>query len=145
MHARWFEKIDCQHRFQFQKIAQTRCTIVFAVVSDRDTDASSTFADRRKPPRRPVARTPNRDFGNKKIFHRKLVYGSPPLVEHRFSFESMEVDSRARSPDECRRSSNIVNDRRPHALPRVMPMRYSDAELGLQEVVDGLRIGLAAG
>jgi hypothetical protein len=41
-----------------------------------------------------VARTPNRGFGNKKIFRENGVYGSSPLASHQFWLESIGADSR---------------------------------------------------
>jgi hypothetical protein len=47
-----------------------------------------------KSARRRVARTPNRDFGNKKIFREKGVYGSSALAKRQFWLESIGADSR---------------------------------------------------
>jgi hypothetical protein len=52
----------------------------------------------RKAVRRPVARTPNRNFCNKKIFRENPAGGSPPLANHRFWHKSITADSAAAHP-----------------------------------------------
>jgi hypothetical protein len=83
-----------RHRHQFRKLQKSGCNVVFFVIGDIDDRCAIDIACDRKSARGRVARTPNRDFGNKKIFRENRVYGSSPLAKHQFWLESIGADSR---------------------------------------------------
>jgi hypothetical protein len=79
---------------EFEKVHETLAQKYFLFLSISIVLARSIARDARKSARRRVARTPNRDFGNKKIFCGRRVCGLSSLAKRRFRLDSIGADSR---------------------------------------------------
>jgi hypothetical protein len=120
------QKIDERHRFQFRKNKKSRCTVVYFVIRDTDVVARSTSSNTRKTVPRGVARTPNRNFCNKKIFRDWRPGVSSALARCQFSPESNAADSgphRVPTPHIAKHRERSVTKRELHRSPRATSMR----------------------
>ena len=100
-----------------------------------------------------AARTLSRDFWQQKNFHANRLRVSSPLAKTGFLSESPPLIRNGKRSVSHRAAARLaaygkrsmhVRSRRAAAMPHRLT-RGSEAELGFEQIIDGLRVGLAAG
>jgi hypothetical protein len=138
-------------RLRLSILQETPVPQAFPILSHRAVDAAPMWLRRFDGEQRPTARTLSRDFWQQKNFHAHRLRVSSPLAKTGFLGESQAVIRVALFVLGCHRDARSAIDAslRADEVPRRRCRRRrcanSDAEFGFEQVVDRLRVSLAAG